>query len=105
MKSIVEAGALVFVFACLFVIFNKVGNIDKDKIYFGLGDVKLLTVLCLFVGLKNLLIILVAACVFFLLFVFLRYLITKNKDNKAPFAPSIFFGYLVFVVWYLTTIG
>lgn len=62
---------------------------------FGMGDVKLLMVVCLFLGPTLSFICLFASCVAFIVYMLFLNIIFKTKITKAPFAPFILAGVCV----------
>lgn len=64
---------------------------------FGMGDIKLLMVVCLYLGLEGSFICILGACVCFLLYVLAFKIATKKTVAKAPFAPFILAGIIVYL--------
>ena len=65
---------------------------------FGMGDIKLLMVVCLILGLEGSFICLLGACICFLIYVLAFRIATKQNISKAPFAPFILAGILCYLV-------
>ena len=62
---------------------------------FGMGDVKLLMVVCLFLGPMLSCISIFSACIAFLIYALIISAVAKIKVSKAPFAPFILIGVIV----------
>lgn len=62
---------------------------------FGMGDIKLLMVVCLYLGPSLSFVCLFSACIAFIIYSLIVNLILKTKLDKAPFAPFILAGVCV----------
>ena len=62
---------------------------------FGMGDIKLLMVVCLYLGLEDSFICIFGACLIFIIYILVMRMVSKNKISKAPFAPFILAGILI----------
>lgn len=85
--------------ACL-VIFYILSRLTKDGM--GMGDIKLIAVMGLYLGfagtLLSVIVALVLCCV---VSVFLLLGRKKNKDDSVPFGPFLFFGYIVALIFFV----
>lgn len=86
------ASGLIFVvlLGLLVFLFKKFGS--KNKEYFGMGDIKLIFVVGIFLGPDKTLVCILAACIAMIIFCIAVYLIKKKIIKNLPFAPFIFIG-------------
>lgn len=96
-KQVLTAGIICCLLAACIVITNKLREKrgQKKTSPFGMGDVKLLMVICLFLGPMLSCICIFSACIAFLVYVLIVGVIAKIKITKAPFAPFILVGVAV----------
>lgn len=81
-------------FLCCVVLFYVLSRLTKEGI--GMGDVKLISVMGLHLGLSSTLISIIFSLILCtLVSVVLLFGKKKNKNDKIPFGPFMFFGYIL----------
>lgn len=99
-KQVLTSGVICCILAACIVLINKrrkrMGQAQHSV--FGMGDIKLLMVVCLFLGFNNSLICLLIACLSFIVYATMYKLTKKEKLSVAPFAPFIFIGLILVLV-------
>lgn len=89
---------VIFCILCLCI--NIVNNRNKklgrpQTIVFGMGDIKLLVMLCLYLNIYASLICILISCIAFIIYIFIIRIRTKKKIVTAPFAPFILVGVMI----------
>lgn len=96
-KQVLASAIICCVLAASVAITNKrrkkLGLAQKSA--FGMGDVKLLMVVCLYLGTTWSCACIIFACLSFLIYVFIKRLSSNEKISHAPFAPFIFIGEII----------
>lgn len=90
-------GIIVLLFL-LGVIFLSKKLFRTTENFFGMGDIKLLFSITLYVGLMKSLFILTMSSVLFCMYVLFRRLLRRDKSNTAAFAPFICIGVIILSV-------
>ena len=96
-KQVLTSGVICCLLAACIVIANKLREKrgQEKTSPFGMGDIKLLMVVCLFLGPILSCICIFSACIAFLVYVLIVAILAKIKISKAPFAPFILVGVAV----------
>lgn len=99
-KQVLTSAVICCILAACIVLINKRRKSmgQPQHSVFGMGDIKLLMVICLFLGFSNSLICILVACISFLLYAIVRQIQTNKKIQSAPFAPFISVGLIVVIV-------
>lgn len=88
-----------FFIACiLFIIEFLLKKFRNKKSQLGAGDIKLISVICLFFGYYRTIIIILLSCIFFIAYVLGKKIIKKQNVSQLPFAPFIFLGLIIVVI-------
>lgn len=99
-KQVICAAVICCILAASVVLVNKrrkrLGQAQKSV--FGMGDVKLLMVVCLYLGLTASCACIIFACLSFLIYIYILRFSKKQKISSAPFAPFIFIGQIISII-------
>lgn len=79
--------------ACIIIVdkLNKKRGLPKSQ-SLGMGDIKLLMVVCLYLDIWSSFICLFIACLIFILYILFMRIVKHNNISTAPFAPFILIG-------------
>lgn len=99
-KQVICAAVICCILAASVVLVNKrrkrLGQPQKSA--FGMGDVKLLMVVCLYFGISGSCACIIFACLSFLIYIYIVRFSKKQKISSAPFAPFIFIGEIISII-------
>ena len=99
-KQVITSAVICCILAASVVLVNKGRKKSgkPQKSVFGMGDVKLLMIVCLYFGITGSCLCIIFACLSFLIYIFIVRLAIKQKISAAPFAPFIFIGEIIAIV-------
>lgn len=97
LESIISAFAVILlVFLCRFLV-AKFCKKEANSV-FGMGDIKLLCVICLYLDFMTTVVLLVIACLAFILYRVFMLMVFKNSNKALPFVPFMCCGMFLVII-------